>query len=201
MWHATATTITAEQAEDRQAYLTLAEVCERTALRQVTITQAIARRGPFAGDKPIHALSRPRYLVDSTGEPRWGSDQLRDYWTVEAGRARTVQERYGHLEVVTDEQAKERGLVGLRTINRICGRALTTLHRWSERADFPPLVAQVKTSSPQPRLLREWSAVRAYLLANDNTGVDYPEVVPDDAWKPLPEDDIADEVEEEVDRA
>lgn len=184
MWHSSAEAITAKQAADTAKHVTLADVCNRTGLRQITITHAIARRGPFVGDRPVHALARPAYLVGSSGEPRWSEDQLRQYWEIEANRARTARERFGHLEVVTDDQARERGLVNLRTIHRITGYALSTLHRWTERADFPPLVAVNKARGPQPRLLREWGAVRGWLL-HQHPDVDYPETVPDDAWKPV----------------
>lgn len=177
-WHATAEEIDPEEA---RRHPTLADVCDRTGLRQLTILYAMNRTGQYTNLKPMHILARPAYRTNGS-EPRWSDEQIAKYFDLLTERTRTYNERYGHLPVVTAAEARSRQLVSLRAIKRVSGFALTTLHRWADDTAFPPATARTASRGPVPQLLRPWSDVRRYLMDKRSDAV-LPTVLTADAYR------------------
>jgi hypothetical protein len=174
VWHATAEEI--DETEARK-HLTLKDVCDRTALRQLTVQYAMNRTGVLSGAKPMHHIMRPAYRVNGS-EPRWSHEQVQAYFDTLTKRTESLNDKYGHLPVITEQEARDQQLVNLRAISRLSGFALTTLHRWADDTTFPALVAVVGSLGPQPALVRPWPAVREYLLTR-RPDAELPETVGD----------------------
>lgn len=175
-WHETATEIDGEP--DPRKHLTLGEVCSRTGLRDVTIKFAMNRKGRFK-NAALREIARPAY--SKNGEPRWDPKQVADYFNAINERSRTIEERFGHLPVVSAADARRRQLLTLREVHRASGFALTTLHRWTSYEGFPEPVAVQTSKGPQPLVLRRWHDVRAFLLTQ-RPDADLPTKVADDVY-------------------
>jgi hypothetical protein len=178
-WRRHATELHSE--EEAAKHLTIGQVCDRTGLRQLTLLYAINRTENPRAKAALRPLVRPRYTWGN--EPRWDKSQLDEYFANIAERSRTFTEKWGHLPTVTAEAAREQQLVSLRTLARAAGRAVTTMQRWSQLDGFPEPAALLESAGPLPHLLRSWSDVRAWLLANRSDIGDVPERIPEEAWR------------------
>lgn len=161
-WQQTAEEISPQRARGGQV-LSLTAVCDATALKPSAVMSYVQRRGRSRSDVPMAHLARPEFKRGGT--PYWSQAQLDRYFEAKAHRSARRAEVLAGLPEVTQEHADEQGWWSLGRLSDWSGLAKVTLHRLANEESFPPPVAVIPSKGPNPYVVRDHTAVEAWLRA------------------------------------